>query len=140
MKSTFICNLVKRDPLLLHYFKGVYPACVFGEKNGFYILNTDPAHLPGTHWVAYWISDGNIEFFDSGGNPPDFYNLPDCTSYNKVAVQGDMPYCGYYCILYGILKSRNFKMNDIVVEMKQSDTLVAYKTLKHFWIIDKSLH
>ena len=41
-----------------------------------FIANTDPARLPGTHWVAF-VSYANrpsvVEFFDSYGYPISYY-------------------------------------------------------------------
>ncbi|GIY93390.1 uncharacterized protein F54H12.2 [Caerostris extrusa] len=34
----------------------------------------DESSEPGSHWLAFYCENGCIEFFDSFGNPPDFYD------------------------------------------------------------------
>ena len=42
------------------------------------IVNTDFSDKPGQHWVAYlYLPNHTAEFFDSNGQPPSTYNLPD---------------------------------------------------------------
>lgn len=39
------------------------------------IANTDPAHLPGRHWVAFYLNQQNeLECFDFFGNSPAVYS------------------------------------------------------------------
>ena len=73
------------------------------------IVNTDPAHLDGTHWVAIYLTKGRPgEFFDSFGNPPDkpveeYLNRhsPQGWVYNTRPVQGLFStLCGAYCVQY----------------------------------------
>jgi len=36
------------------------------------VCNLDPAHCPGTHWVAIYVDSDYGEYFDSiGSTPPD---------------------------------------------------------------------
>jgi hypothetical protein len=40
------------------------------------IVNTDPANLPGRHWVAFYLNQLNdVECFDSFGNSPVVYSI-----------------------------------------------------------------
>ena len=49
---------------------------------GAYIINTDPSHLPGQHWLALFICrTGFLEVFDSQGYHPHHY--PFLTDYLK---------------------------------------------------------
>ena len=39
-----------------------------------FVANRDPSTEPGTHWVAFYFSSPeNGEFFDSYGQPPEYY-------------------------------------------------------------------
>ncbi len=73
----------------------------------FFVLNTDPSSEPGTHWLAcyYDHSSNTIEFFDSYGYPPEFYNLhfPPQISLlsNQFTLQSDTStVCGQYAIFF----------------------------------------
>jgi hypothetical protein len=83
------------------------------------IINTDKSNQPGEHWLAiYYDENGTCEFFDSYGFHPDFYNLTDyikSTSknfiFNSKTIQGIFSkYCGQYCVLFLLIRSRNFSM------------------------------
>ena len=84
-----------------------YPSC--------FIINTDPRSLPGEHWLAlFYNKNGYASFFDSYANSPDYFNLEQYIyntstgfDYNKKRIQGDSEYCGFYCILFLLYKSRN---------------------------------
>ena len=77
-----------------------YPCC--------FICNTDPAHLPGTHWVSFYLSAPNcIEFFDSYGMHPSTYGFTiTITSHNTLQFQSLHSHvCGEYCIYYLYIRS-----------------------------------
>ena len=71
--------MVKIDPCLRHYVKGVFasntlPQCVTQYPSAF-IVNTQPLPMPGEHWVAIIMrSPSQAEFFDSLGKSPADYN------------------------------------------------------------------
>ncbi|GIX84985.1 uncharacterized protein CDAR_374191 [Caerostris darwini] len=44
------------------------------EKKYAFVVNSDESSEPGSHWLAFYCENGCIEFFDSFGNPPDFYD------------------------------------------------------------------
>lgn len=47
-------------------FKGVYSSDTVPNKKGYYIVNLDPSHMPGSHWVAV-LRDGRTYVYDSFG-------------------------------------------------------------------------
>lgn len=113
-------------------FGGVFPADeIYNlQKNKFYIVNADPSFMPGTHWLAMYMSDVP-EFFDSLGKSPSFYHIefeyalinrgPNYI-YNARRVQNygsDM--CGMYCIYYVLKRSAEFSMRYIVNEFDSLD-------------------
>ena len=90
-----------------HKFLGVFSADQFPELRNFpccYVINTDPAHLPGKHWVAYYHSSPNShEFFDSYGQHPSSYLLSSYSNltYNQKLLQSfTSNVCGQFCIYY----------------------------------------
>lgn len=70
-----------------------------------FIVNTDPSHLPGKHWIAVWFSGKQGEVFDSYGRPPparlQCWLTKHCRhwTYCKRFIQGPLTMlCGVYCI------------------------------------------
>lgn len=98
-------------------FKGVFAQNSVPNLNQFpccFVVNSDPSHEPGTHWLAfYFISRVRCEFFDSYGMHPDYYHFPflndliDCT-YSTIQLQS--PYsrvCGHYCAYFLLRRSES---------------------------------
>ena len=50
-------------------FKGVFSRDNLGStvKNGGYVINLDEDHDIGNHWVALYVNNKNIIYFDSFG-------------------------------------------------------------------------
>ena len=105
--------LVSKSQHLSPYFRGINsldrlptdvrlpPLC--------FIMNTDAANLPGTHWLAVLVlADQRGEVFDSFGEPPPprlqlwmNKHCPRGWTANKVFIQGPLSnVCGAYCLYY----------------------------------------
>lgn len=91
--------------------KPKHPSC--------FILNTDPRNKPGKHWLAfYYNQNGDCDFFDSYGKSPEYFNLEEYISktsnnwtWNKRRLQGNSNFCGFYCVLFLLYKTRNKILN-----------------------------
>lgn len=120
---------------------GVYPCDHLPlnlKKPAFIVANTDPAHKPGMHWVAFYIPKrGPVEYFDSFGLQPrnkffrEFIGAYGRQSiWNKKRLQSDYTsVCGHYCCVYlhhrcsgrsmesftRLFNSENFKENDLKI-------------------------
>ena len=74
------------------------PACL--------IINLDRDDQPGSHWVAVYIDgDGNSEYFDSFGRPPEKKEIKKLligdTVYNGIQLQSPFSSaCGQYCVYF----------------------------------------
>lgn len=81
----------------------------------YFVMNTDTSDMPGSHWVAIYISPDSVEYYDSSGSEPDFHvvkqlkdlikraNLPNLLKFkvNKVAAQKNSSNnCGYFAIRF----------------------------------------
>ncbi len=101
---TIPSRVIARDELPHHI---EYPSC--------YIINTKPRTHSGEHWLAlYYDGNKNAFFFDSYGQPPSAYRLEKFLektskswSCNRKRIQGYSSFCGYYCVLFLLFKSRN---------------------------------
>lgn len=101
------------------------------------VCNTDPSHLPGKHWVVFWLQNPtHAEFYDSLGKLPSHYsehfsdflkkNSTSCL-YNNVRVQrkGTVS-CGYHVLFYILMKVKNISMCEIVHRLKQCNSPDKY--------------
>ena len=51
-----------------HRFNGVYSRNNLSKrKDGAYIISLDKYSDIGTHWVALWVNNNNVTYFDSFG-------------------------------------------------------------------------
>jgi len=110
-KSGFL-GVFPRDKIPLIKF---YPAC--------FVLNTDPSYKIGEHWLGiYFDNNRKCFFFDSFGNPPEYFNLDRYLSrfsmeieYNYDQIQGFFSNtCGHYTIFFILLFSRGLSLKDVV--------------------------
>lgn len=85
------------------------------------IVNYDPSDQPGSHWVAVYVpKHGQVEFFDSYGVAPLTDDLLQKLMYSKemmyssVPLQGVSAVCGQYCLIYLLMRAREYSLNDIL--------------------------
>ena len=116
-----------------------------GANRWFLVCNCCPSTERGRHWIAIFYDRGSIEFFDSFALPPHTYDARLVTFlhhtsgaceviYNNEPLQSiNSDVCGYYCILFGVARSRGVTFRNIVQELiaLTRDNLVKFivKTL-----------
>ena len=121
MNTIQLERVMRSDPYGKWQFRGVcaadqLPKTVIAYPSAF-IVNTDPASKPGTHWVAFYFSSQKKgEFFDSYGNEPNYYNKKfehflknHCSTwtYNHITLQSlSSRQCGNYCLFYLLYRCR----------------------------------
>ena len=100
---------------------------------GSFIMNTDPSHLPGRHWVAiYSPTNGPIEFVDSLGYSPEHYQINQWSSY-KYNCRRLQPYqsnfCAFYCLYFIINRCNGLTleqiMNEFGEDLHENDRIVS---------------
>ncbi len=107
-----------------------YPSC--------FVVNTDPAHKPGQHWVAcYAKSRSELEFFDSYGMPAYAYphiRLPLRVSvFNGTSLQAVRSYaCGHYCIYYLCMRARGSSFAAVVGRMAVLSPALREQVVRKF--------
>jgi hypothetical protein len=139
-----IINILKNYKSTKNLFIGVFPRDRLPQKLKYpscFIINTDKSSQPGKHWLAlYYNGKKEAEFFDSYGNSPEFYNLQNYLSktsikwtFNKIQVQSlTSKYCGHYCCLYLLYKSKSLSLEEFLSKFTKS-------TLKNDLIITNLL-
>ena len=112
VKKTF-CGIVPIDKLPLKRIKN---KCSF-------IVNTDPASQPGTHWFAIFSPKyGPIEIFDSFGRIPEKKYLSNFLKINKrnfiynrkIIQSNDSNNCGQFSLIYLLFRNRGYSMKKIL--------------------------
>ncbi len=92
-----------------------YPCC--------FIANNENSNKKGEHWIAFYYDQYKYcYFFDSYGLDPAFYKLINylkktSSSYEFNQVQFQSLFsksCGYYCLLFIILKSVNLNIGNFL--------------------------
>ena len=103
------------------------------RKDGAYIINFDRSSEPGSHWVAVYIMNGHVEYFDSSGQPPLHREielfLGQIYHYNSVHLQPVLSKCcGQYCIYYLVQRHVTQRSSqDIISVLQRSDSLFIVK-------------
>lgn len=93
-----------------------------GARQLAFVMNLDPSHLPGSHWVAVFVDlpAGEFSYFDSRGDPPPlpvlryFHRLsaaaveaggpPLRMEYNNRRVQRGDSECGVFAVFYILVR------------------------------------
>ena len=90
------------------------------------VVNTDPAKRPGEHWVAFYVENGEGEYFDSYGLPPprDLEIVLDrCCfhyAYNKYQLQDLWTFvCGQFCVYYLYHRNQGERLGSIVDRLRK---------------------
>ena len=118
-------------------FNGVYSRDNLPKiKDGTYVINLDEYSDIGTHWVALYIHNNEVTYFDSFGvehNPKEIKGFIDrslsiTTNIFRIQVY-DSIMCGYFCIDFidfmiagktlteytNLFSPNNFKKNDDII-------------------------
>ena len=136
MDSEQIERLLRKHPRVNNCFCGVFASDTIPAPDKLsapfsMVVNTDPEHKPGTHWVCFYAPDQNtLEYFDSFGMPPrvkqmvEFTGSFDNFKHNKTALQSEITtQCGAYCCVYLLARQKGYTMEDIVMRMKDGTKL-----------------
>ena len=151
MDSSMIRRLLKSYTC----FKGVFPC----DQLPYYtdlplnlIVNTDPAHEPGQHWVCVSINkEGRGYYFDSFGLPPIVPEILEFLekrstkgwTYNKKQIQDiTSSTCGNYTVLFIIFKCNNLTPEDylsIFGRKTLDNDIKMRKIFRNFSLVKKLL-
>ena len=137
--------ILNRDKITRKIFLGAFARDELPDKPPFpscFIVNTDPRHLPGGHWLAiFYNSNGYCVFFDSYGHNPSYFDLENYLertsngwTFSKKRIQGSSEYCGFYSILFLLYKARNKDIqffNFFNVNPNQNDAKITKLIKEH---------
>jgi len=111
MYENTIDEILTTDKISNNYYLGSFAFDELPEITKFpscLIINTEPRTQSGEHWLACYFDKKKIAFFfDSYGHKPSMYKLDSYLRknsfkiyYNKRKIQGILPYCGFYSVLF----------------------------------------
>ena len=132
METHQLEKAMRNDPILSGWrHTGVLAADELSliKRPGAYIVNTDPSHLPGQHWIALYISaNGSIEVFDSLGYHPNHYPFLKTYLEGKLFTYNDKRWqqsgtstCGQFCLFYLYHKCRGWTLSHMIDFYRNSD-------------------
>lgn len=122
MNTREISNILFKDKITRNVFCGVFAADqvpVLDKPYGGYVVNTDEAGLPGQHWIALYVDNYKLEYFDSYGLAPlpkfNYFLEGRDFVYNAEQLQSVLTAsCGHYVIYYLLKRCKNMDMLSIV--------------------------
>ena len=122
MNTLQILKVLEQDRYVKPLLRGVYaidtlPKCT----NGAYVVNTAPSNHPGKHWVAVFVCNSGVDYFDSYGGEPSSRLKRWCKnrswSYNPVPLQSPLTsVCGQYCIYYLLHRARSITLDEMLLD------------------------
>ena len=124
-----INNVLSRDESLPHNHKQVL-----------FIYNLEPSYMSGSHWVATYVKNGIINYFDSFGMPP-FQEIVNHAKRKNMTLlhQSDQiqnlltTTCGYFCLYFLNEMSKGRSYYDLLKVFNIHDTIKNEKFLERYF-------
>lgn len=126
MYASHLCKLACGDHFIKKKFAGVFPCdgLTMQKRNPYflyYIVNLDPKHLPGTHWVAIAFKKDVALYFDSFGRPPMQRNILNFLKRNSRIIKYNASVfqnyksttCGLFSLYFLYKTSRNLPITQL---------------------------
>lgn len=123
MNTRQIDCVLHNDELARRTYLGCFPIDQLPSTDGSFVLNSDPSHMPGEHWICVELRGSSAVFFDSFALPPAVYSeqlhnlVYDRFNVwtNLTRLQGSSSnVCGQYCIYALQMLSRGCSPNRLL--------------------------
>ena len=110
------------------------------HKQALFIYNLEPSYMNGSHWVATYVKNGIVNYFDSFGMPP-FQELVDHVQKKKLIllhqnnqIQNiNTTTCGYFCLYFLNEMNKGTSYYDLLKVFNIHDTMKNEKFIEnHF--------
>ena len=141
MNTGQLDHALRTNRLTSKLFRGVVAADrlpLLTEQRGTYVVNTDPHHLPGKHWVALHFTRDRTLYFDPMGAPIPKHlrdQLRTTGTFRKTTlhhvlsrrIQGLRHTCGFYCAYYVLClaEPRHYTMDIFTDDLDFNDRVVC---------------
>ena len=114
-----ITDVLSRDQTVLH-----------NHRQALFIYILEPSYMSGSHWVATYVKDGVINYFDSFGMPP-FQQMVNHTRSKSLTllhqnnqIQNiNTTTCGYFCLYFLNEMSKGTTYYDLLQVFDIHDTM-----------------
>jgi hypothetical protein len=107
MNTAEIHHALRSNPITRTWFRGVFAADEIPgvmQLPAAYVVNTDTASEPGTHWIAFCHhSPHTLEYFDSFGRQLSSYGIHVAPRVVQQSLQLQSDFstvCGQYCMFF----------------------------------------
>ena len=145
MRTEELESYMMRDPYIQKYYGGVVALNqlpLFIVKPTIFIVNSDPASLPGRHWFAVFFTTIN-EHFDSAGFYPNAVLEAQLIAhgpkfrYSDRRVQDfNTESCGQFCLFYCYFRCRGYSFRAIM-DMFSPNLALNEHIVQYFYDLTK---
>ena len=112
------------------------------HKQALFIYNLEPSYMSGSHWVATYVKNGIINYFDSFGMPP-FQEIVDHAKRTNMTLvhQSDQiqnlltTTCGYFCLYFLNEMSKGRSYYDLLKVFNSHNTMENEKYIENYFKI-----
>ena len=124
-----ISNVLSRDERVPH-----------NHSKALFIYNLEPSHMRGSHWVATYVKDKTINYFDSFGMPP-FQAIVDHAKKKNLTLlhQNNQiqniktTTCGYFVLYFLNEMNRGNSYSGLLEVFDIHDTIYNEKFIEHYF-------
>ena len=126
-----INNVLSRDESSRH-----------NHKQALFIYNLEPSYMSGSHWVATYVKNGIINYFDSFGMPP-FQEIVNHAKRKNTTLlhQSDQiqnlltTTCGYFCLYFLNEMNKGRSYYDLLKVFNSHNTMENEKYIENYFKI-----
>ena len=112
------------------------------HKQALFIYNLEPSYMSGSHWVATYVKNGIINYFDSFGMPP-FQEIVNHAKRKNMTLlhQSDQiqnlltTTCGYFCLYFLNEMSKGRSYYDLLKVFNSHNTMENEKCIENYFKI-----
>ena len=111
-----------------------------GHKQSLFIYNLEPSYMSGSHWVATYVKDKVINYFDSFGMPPfqeivnhaKKKNLTLLHQNNQIQSINSTT-CGYFCLFFLNEMNKGNSYSDLIDVFNINNPLYNETFIEHYF-------
>ena len=110
------------------------------HKQALFIYNLEPAYMSGSHWVATYVKDNVINYFDSFGMPPFQEMVNHAKKKNLTLLHQNNQIqniqtttCGYFCLYFLNEMNKGNSYYDLLQVFDINDTMKNESFIEHYF-------
>ena len=110
------------------------------HKQALFIYNLEPAYMSGSHWVATYVKDNVINYFDSFGMPPFQEIVNHAKKKNLTLLHQNNQIqniqtttCGYFCLYFLNEMNKGNSYYDLLQVFDINDTMKNESFIEHYF-------